>query len=219
MKPRLSNKRNAAMTLFEVGVVIAIVMILVAVFLPKLARPHVNHARINCVNNLKQIGLAYRIWEGDNGDKYPMGISVTNGGSMETVATGDVVQSFLVMSNELSTPKILICREDTARIMAPSFAGLANSNISYFVGVDVTNDAANPQMIISGDCNFQIGGVPVKPGLRQFWTNDPVAWMATRHVNAGNIGLADGSVQLTTSLKLRDFLQQTGLVTNRFAIP
>ena len=149
---------------------------------------------------------------------------MTNGGSIEMIATGNVTQTFLVMSNQLSTPKILICtgdrnsQDDTSRTFAINFSELSNSNISYFVSADVTNET-NPQMILSGDSNFEVGSTLVKPGLRQFWTNDPVAWMATRHVNAGNIGLADGSVQLTTSLKLRDFLQQTGLVTNRFAIP
>ena len=100
------------MTLFEVGVVVAIVMILIVLLLPRLATPNGRISKINCTNNLKQVGLAYRIWEGDNGDIYPMGISVTNGGSMEMVATGNVVQTFLVMSNELSTPRILHCHRD-----------------------------------------------------------------------------------------------------------
>jgi hypothetical protein len=51
--------------------------------------------RIKCVNNLKQIGLAMRVWAGDNNDKYPT--------------------SLVVMSNELSTTKILVCPNDTAR--------------------------------------------------------------------------------------------------------
>ena len=221
MKPRLSTKRNVAMTLFEVGVVIAIVIILVVVLLPMLANSHRKVSKLGCANNLKQIGLAYRIWEGDNGDIYPMGISVTNGGSMELVQTGNVVATFEVMSNELSTPRILVCPMDTARIETYSFSGLSNSNISYFVGVDVTNDL-NPQMILSGDCNFEIGGVPVKPGLRSFWTNDPVVWTTNRHGSIiGNIGLADGSVQSATVVKWKYVLnfQFTGLSTNRFAIP
>ena len=219
MKPRLSKKRNAAMTLFEVGVVIAVVLVLAIIVLPRLAANRIHSQKINCVNNLKQIGLSFRIWEGDNGDIYPMGISVTNGGSMEMVATGNVFQTFLVMSNELSTPMILICPEDRARIQATFFGGLVNSNVSYFVGADATNDS-NPQLIISGDSNFEIGGRPVKPGLNSFWTNDPVAWSpATRHIKTGNIGLNDGSVQTTTSASLRNHLQQTGLATNRFAIP
>jgi len=51
--------------------------------------------RIRCVNNLKQIGLAIRVWAGDNNDKYPT--------------------SLIVMSNELSTTQILICPSDGAR--------------------------------------------------------------------------------------------------------
>ena len=207
------------MTLLEVFIVLAAVVVLAAVFLPALAASKKKSSKIGCTNLLKQIGLAYRIWEGDNGDKYPMGISVTNGGSMEMVTTGDVLQTFLVMSNELSTPKILFCPNDNSRNWTNIFAGLSNSNISYFVGVDVTNDV-NPQLIVSGDSNFEIGGKPVKAGLNSFWTNDPVIWSpTTRHMKSGNIGLADGSVQSTTSKSLQTYFQQTGLATNRFAIP
>jgi hypothetical protein len=206
------------MTLFEVGVVIAIAMILVIVLLPRLAIPNGRYSKINCVNNLKQVGVAYRIWEGDNGDIYPMGISVTNGGSMEMVRTGNVLQTFLVMSNELSTPKILYCPEDTNRSWPTSFSSLSNSNISYFISVDVTNEL-NPQMILSGDCNFEIGGKQVKPGLLSVWTNNPVSWAVTRHKGNGSLGLADGSVQSATSPGLCVYLEQTGLATNCFAIP
>lgn len=175
--------------------------------------------RIGCINNLKQIGICYRVWEGDNRDTYPRGISVTNGGSMEMVATGNVVQTFRAMSNELSTTKILICPTDRSRTAAAlSFSELANSNVSYFIGVDVTNDT-NPNQILSGDDNFEVGGVPVNPGLRAFGTHDPVAWTAARHVHAGNIGLADGSAQQVNDSRLTELLGTTGFATNRFAIP
>ena len=39
--------------------------------LPALAAAKKKAQKINCINNLKQVGLAFRIWEGDNGDKYP----------------------------------------------------------------------------------------------------------------------------------------------------
>ena len=98
MKPRLSQKHNAAMTLFEVGVVVAVVMILFVVFAPVVFRPKPHrYSGISCANNIKQVRLAYLIWAGDNGDIFPTGISVTNGGSMELVATGNVVSTFLAM--------------------------------------------------------------------------------------------------------------------------
>lgn len=220
MKPQPSTRPEAGLTLFEVGVVVAVLLILVALVLPLLSngRAIKKAPKIYCMNNLKQVGLAYRIWEGDNHDTFPMGVSVTNGGSMEMAVTGNVVQTFLSMSNELSTLKILYCPADVHRVWAANFGMLANSNVSYVVGVDVTNDL-NPQLILSGDSDFEMGGKAVKSGLASIWTNDPVKWSAGRHIHSGNLGLADGSVQSATDLGLRDFLIQTGVATNRLAIP
>lgn len=218
MKPRLAARSEAAMTLFEVGLVIVVLVILAALVLSALAAAKRKTSRIGCSNNLKQIGLAYRIWEGDNGDLYPMGVSVTNGGSKEIVAAGNVVQSFQVMSNELSTTRILICPDDPARFYATNFSSLANSNISYFVGVDVTNEA-NWHLILSGDCNLEIGGKLVNAGLLSLWTNDPVAWQPPRHGTHGYLGFADGSVQTLTASGLHAYLVETGRATNRLAIP
>jgi hypothetical protein len=147
-----------------------------------------------------------------------MEISVTNGGSMELVVTGNALTTFLVLSNELGMPKILHCPEDTEHIGTNSFAVLASLNISYFIGADVTNEM-NPQMILSGDDNFEISGVPVKSGVLEFATNAPISWTAARHKFVGNIGLADGSVQQVTTVGLQTALHQTGFATNRLAIP
>ena len=152
MKPRLSKKRNAAMTLFEVGVVIAIVMILVVVFLPRFARSPEHSSRINCVNNLKLIGLAYRIWAGDNNDKYPMQVSTTNGGTMELMADGkNVWRNFLVMSNELSTPKILFCPAGAGRIwrlIFPTTSKIKSVTSSAWMLTQKIRKCCSPAMII-----------------------------------------------------------------------
>ena len=170
MKPRFSNQRNHALTLVEVLVVIAVLAVVAAVFLPMLAAINRKSSRVDCVNCLKQIGLAYRIWAGDNNDKYPMQVSVTNGGAMELIATGNVAACFQVMSNELGTPKILICPADTDRIAATNFTSdFNNSKISYFVGLNANTNSQ--QVFLSGDDNFAIDGVPVKSGLLEFSTN------------------------------------------------
>ena len=206
------------MTLFEVGVVLAIVALLVALFLTLQVNNGKKSARFGCVNNLKQIGLAYRIWEGDNNDINPMGVSLTNGGSLEMVITGNVAQSFQVMSNELSSTKILVCPMDLPRTNASSWATLGNSNLSYFVGVDVTN-SMSPQLILSGDANFALGGKPVNPGLLNLTSNSHVAWQPSRHGLGGSLGMADGSVQQVTNRSLPKMLGSTGVDANRFAIP
>ena len=85
MKPRFSNQTNHAMTLVEVLVVIVVVLVvlLVTLLLPALHQAKMKAQLISCNGNLKGIGLSFRVWGGDHGDKSPMQISVTNGGTME----------------------------------------------------------------------------------------------------------------------------------------
>jgi hypothetical protein len=203
----------------EVLVVITALLIIAAVLLPALAVAKRRTSKLGCVSCLKQIGLAYRVWEGDNGDKYPMQVSVTNGGAMELIATGNVAAVFEVMSNELTTPKLLICPEDAHRVRATNFSvGFNNSHISYFVGLDASTNF--PQSFLSGDDNFAINGSPAKSGLLELSTNVSADWTEARHkYQTGNIGFEDGSVQGTYYYSLRVYLHQTGVATNRLALP
>jgi prepilin-type processing-associated H-X9-DG protein len=147
-----------------------------------------------------------------------MAISAANGGTMEMTTAGSLVSTFQIMSNELSTPKILLCPADRDRTVASNFqANLSVRHISYFVGLDANTNS--PLVFLSGDGNFEIGGLPVKPGLLEFSTKTPLAWTTARHNRAGNIGLADGSVRLLNNSDLTNQLHQTGLATNRLAIP
>ena len=201
MKPRRSNQTNQALTLLEVVVIVACVAVLAALLLPALAQAKRKADRIQCVNNLDQIGLAYRVWEGDHFGQYPMQASATNNGTIELLRAGVptsqlLLWNFMVMSNELGTPKALLCPSDT-HPMADSFnSGFSSTNISYFVGIDATEDY--PQMILSGDDNLQIDGVPIHSGPLNL-TNTPIAWTHERHDEVGNIGLADGSAQQVTT--------------------
>jgi prepilin-type N-terminal cleavage/methylation domain-containing protein/prepilin-type processing-associated H-X9-DG protein len=220
MKPRFSNQRNQAMTLVEVLVVLVVLAILFPLIYSGATVNNKKKAQqIYCASNLKQIAIAYKAWPGGQSDKYPMQVSVTNGGAMELAATGNVAAIFQVMSNELSTPKILICPADTDRIAATNFTtGFNNTKISYFVGLDA--DDGHLQTLLSGDDNFEISGVSVKSGLLELSTSTQISWTAERHKFTGNIGFADGSViWQTTSSSLRELLQHTGNATNRLAIP
>ena len=220
MNLRVSNQKNAALTLVEVLVVICVVAVLAFVFLPALTKggPKGSYS-YNCIMNLRQIGLAYRLWAIDHSDKYPMQVSVTNGGTMELNADGSKAWlNYLVISNKLSTPKILVCPSDTNRVAARNFRkSFSATNVSYFVGLDA--DIAHPRMFLSGDDNFAIGGVPVKSGLLAVSTNAPITWTSTRHANSGNIGFVDGAAGPVTSSTLQRRLAETGVATNRLAIP
>ena len=218
------------MTLIEAVVVIFVIAFVALIFLQENGAPR-KAKKIACTNNLKQLGLAYKIWSGDSTDKYPMAVSVTNGGAMELMTTPDAWKVFQVMSNELSTPKVIYCPEDSQHgSAATNWGDDLKNKISYFCGVDATD--GNPAAILSGDGNFLRNRAPANFGFVNVATNDDLAWDNSRHIAVtkkawllnsksayGNIGLADGSVQIFSQSDLTKQLQQTGFATNRFFIP
>ena len=81
--------------------------------LPALAQAKERAISISCVNNLKQIGLAARIWATDHNDNYPM--------------------DFLSMTNELVSPRILVCPAagNSAQASNLTWSSLNVSDITY----------------------------------------------------------------------------------------
>ena len=160
-----------AFTLIELLVVIAIIAILAALLLPALAKAKKAARRTQCINNLKQTGLSFKVWEGDHGDKYPTAVSTAKWGAMECIysqqggsapAGYGVTNVFCVMSNELSTPKNLYCPSDisaaspmsssTVMGVATNWSGFGPGNLSYFVEGNASDKY--PKMMLIGDRNI-----------------------------------------------------------------
>jgi prepilin-type processing-associated H-X9-DG protein len=180
-----------AFTVLELLITIAVLMLVAAILLPALTPAHTCQ-RINCTNNLKQVELSFRTWALDNQDQLPMQVAVTNGGARELIAQGMVFPIFQVMSNELSTPKILICPQDAKRNPAANFASLTDKQVSYFVCQN-PSEAGNPGLL-SGDRNLTNALVPGIHAVA-FTTNLSLGWSKEMHSRQGNVAFTDGRVE------------------------
>jgi hypothetical protein len=174
--------------------------------------------RLMCINNLKSIGFAYRMWANDNKGRFPASEPMTNGGWEELLARPNAGiycwTNYAIMANELGAmPTILTCPSDERR-PTKSFAEFTNNNsLSYFVGAEAD---FNPKSILGGDRNLGPGALPdsrygYSPangmGNDIVIKDAEVCWSLKMHSDSqygpGNLLLGDGSAYMMTSGHLR----------------
>lgn len=212
MKRHIGNEH--AFTLLELIVIFTMTCVLLAILIPATIKAVAKQKRIGCVSRLKNIGLGYRIFATDNGDMFPWQLT-TN--APPPKAFDDVLRHYRSISNELSTPKILVCPSDN-RKAARDWASLSRTNISYFVSLDSTEGYA--QSLLTGDRNILTNGVRIGPGIVKLdSTITKVAWDGTMHRFQGNVAVGDGSVQQFSSARFSGLLRNTGQSSMTLAVP
>jgi hypothetical protein len=105
-RTRFAGKGHA-FSQIELLAIISVVVTLAVVALIFFCRSHFRASRIGCVNQLKNIGLAYRVLAADHNGDFPFRLSPANDGTIGF--ENDIVRQFLALTNELSTPSVLVC--------------------------------------------------------------------------------------------------------------
>lgn len=190
-----SNRPADAFTLVEMLVTIGIIALLAALLLPALNLGKQRAKQVVCENQLQQIGIAFQSFAHDHDNKFPMQVAADDGGSLEFVQNGYLVNGpfyfefrhFQPLADILATPKILICPADT-RLPATNFNTLQNSNLSYFIGI--TAEYTQPMSVLAGD-----GNLASTTTLLRKNAGSRLTWTATLHHFRGNVLFADGHVE------------------------
>jgi prepilin-type N-terminal cleavage/methylation domain-containing protein len=206
MKSLWQPRKNRAFTLVELLVVIAIIAIIAALLLPALVGGKKRAQRIECINNLNQIGTAFQMFAHDHQGNFPMQVPEADGGSQEYARGAESSgghgffyswRHFFALENDLTTPKPLVCPADLERVPAESFRTLRNSNLSYAIGI--TANYNDPGSILAADRN-----------ITNLLDSDIVTMMAYRNLSwtrdlhhfKGNVLFSDSHVEQWNSVQI-----------------
>jgi prepilin-type N-terminal cleavage/methylation domain-containing protein/prepilin-type processing-associated H-X9-DG protein len=222
MKPILSRcatrcRWRTAFTLIELLVVVAVIAILAAVLLPAVARAKQSAWRAKCAGNLRQLGLASRMyWDENENTSFTYRGAATNGGDVwwfgwleRWTGANEGERAFDAAAGALF-PYLQGRGVELCPSLDYSFSGFklkatgASSGYGYnrhLSGVNMERVAHPSELVLLADAaqinDFQAPASPAHPMLEEFFyvsTNSMEATAHFRHQGLANAVFCDGHV-------------------------
>jgi len=218
-----------AFTRIELLAVCAAIALLALAVVPALAANKSDSERMVCFNHLRLVGRGVQVWAGDHNQQFSWRTLNSDGGTMPDTGTksGNAWFEYVYLSNELVSPKILACPSDIGVMRAKSWPDFIsppfrNNAVSYPLHIDGSIDV--PGTWLSADRNF--AGNPIGGGCSARTTGSfaittgilpsqsSVAWTNAVHGNYGHVLTTDGTVEFTSTSRLKELLVRRDIDDN-----
>jgi len=215
MRPSHRTAYSPAFTLVELLVVVMVIGLTACLLLPALVREKQRVQKMQCVDNLKVIGLAFKVHNFDQSAKSSSSATNLSTRLSEEAPSDNPFACFQVISNELVSPQKLICQADSRTSAMDFGTGFGPAYLSYFKNLDAADNLTSTPL--SGDRNLKTASPPVR-GLLVTGTGTVLGWTQELHRNSGNLLFSDGSVQQLGNARLKACFDACGKPA-RLAIP